>query len=337
MVARQIETEAEWHDFRSRNIGGSEIACLFYQWVVSDGTERVFHIGEVPSDGGIVASCLSPHKTGFRLLQERRGRLMPDDLNDNDRVIAGKHLEPAIAEWSKSKFGWNIRKVRRYIEHDSVPGWGASLDYEIHEKNAAGAPVEFKNVDFLIFRDQWQTVGDEIIMPPMHIVLQLQHQIGAANADHGWIVVCVGGNRLYRFRMDRHEATQKRISAAVAAFWDLVSGDGDPVWIADAGTAADLYTDTGVDRIVDLTNDEKSAFDARRITRWRKHRAAIDKRIEFMEGALMASMKNATKAKLAGFRISWPLIERPAKMVPARWQDELVYRGRFQITPNKGE
>jgi predicted phage-related endonuclease len=194
----------EWHAIREQHIGGSEVTSLFYEWLLPNGEVVVRHMFEHYGPDDEVLGCMGSFRTGYRLFMEKAGLLMPEDFGDSDRVQAGKFLEPAIAAWAKDRWQWDrLQKVHRYMAHDTVAGWGASLDYEL---NVTGRPpVEFKNVDYGIFRDKWELDDDdEIVGIPLQYQLQLQCQIGCANAESGYVVACVAGNKLYRGRVERH-------------------------------------------------------------------------------------------------------------------------------------
>ena len=322
-------TQEAWHKLRSAFIGGSDVASLFHVWMLPGGTEAVLHIGEQPDDGLPVKS-LSPYKNGYRLWLEKRGGMAAEDLDEVERIRAGTFLEPAIAAWAKDKWNWPIRKVRRYHAHDEVKGWGASLDYEVHGGGVSGIPVEIKNVDYLVFKDGWTVDVDtgEIIGVPMHINLQIQAQIGAAGVDHAWVVACVGGNTLYRGRIDRHEPVQLLLSEAIFAFWNIPEA---PEWLASAETCKELYRKGFKDTLADLTGDNEAQIIARRFLRWKRHGAKVEAIIDGLKGRLQAKMGEKTKAKGDGFSITWPAIHRDAKVIPAREQAELDYRGGFTL------
>lgn len=114
VTALPINSDAEWRQHRRRHVGGSEVAALF---------------GE------------HPHLTKFELWHRKAGSLPDPDLTDNERVFWGQTLEPAIAMGVAKVTGWNIRKVRRYIAHPTVPGFGGSLDYEVVAHDLCDAPL----------------------------------------------------------------------------------------------------------------------------------------------------------------------------------------------------
>lgn len=325
-----VADEATWLTLREQYVGGSEIASLFYRWRYVDGTEAVHHLYEQPPAGSQVIECLSAHTTGYRLWQQKAGRVMPDDLSGVERVQAGVHLEPALAAWAKQKWRWDLlRKVRRYSTHPTVTGWGASLDYELHEKGSP--PVEFKNVDFLVFRDQWVAEDGEILMPPLPYVLQLQHQMGAVESDHGWIVACVGGNQLLRGRIERHDGTQQRIGAAIEAFWHGVANNIEPTWLADYETVADAYRYGTPGVSVDLTADSELPELCAKYRAAKAKAEELDTEIELLKGAIGSRLKEAPKAVTAGWAITWPVIDRKEKVIPERVQKALTYRGALTV------
>lgn len=334
MANISIANEAEWHSVRERFIGGSEIACLFYRWLLADGSEVVLHLYEQPPEDAVLLGCLSPYKTGFSLFNEKVGTVMPEDFA-SERIDAGTFLEPALAGWANKKWDMKLRKVHRYQAHDDIDGWGASLDYEVHGNGESGTPVEFKNVDWLIFQKDWVADGEEIYTPPLHINLQLQHQIGACNAEHGWVVACVGGNELKRGRIARHEPTQERIADAITAFWEGVRREVPPAYVADFKSVAKAYAEGDKALIADLTANEQLPVLLSRMLRWKKHFEFTDVYLDNIKAKIALHLGEATKANANGYRISWPVINREEKEIPARIQKALTYRGALTISKEK--
>ena len=337
MPAIHFANDDEWHSIREMHVGGSDVAALFNVWLLPDGTQKVRHLYEPPGPEDIHLECVSPYKSSFALWQEKAGNLQPD-FAESERMEAGRHLEPALASWAQSKWDWKLRKVRRYLQHDECEGWGASRDYEAVEPGYP--PVEFKNVDFLVFRDQWQGSDDDMV-PPLHISLQLQSQIGAGakNCTYGWIVVCVGGNKLKRVKVERHEPTQAFIREAVEMFWAGIKAGKPPIWLADADTVTRLASHENVDKVsaIDLTGDEAADRDIRRYIRWKRHFDFVGHHLDGIKARIGVKMMDATKATAPSGSVTWPIIKREAKLIPERWQDEKIYRGGFTVRPAKQE
>jgi predicted phage-related endonuclease len=333
MGAVAIKDEATWLSLRDSYVGGSEIASLFYQWQYADGSVAVHHLYETPEDASArLIGCLSNFRSGYRLWMEKAGRLPPEDLSEVDRVRAGQFLEPAIAEWARSKWadwGGSIRKVRRYMTHPTVDGWGASLDYEIV---ATGMPpVEIKTADAHYVRDAWTVDGDEIVMPPLPYVLQLQHQMGAVDAPHGWIVALVGGNQLMRGKIARHEPTQQRIADAISAFWRGVREGVEPTWLAEYETTAKVYAYGDKAAAADLTADAEMPALCERYLERKAALVELETEVEGIKGQIASRLGEATKATTAGYRLSWPVMTREEKIIPERIQKALTYRGGLTI------
>lgn len=329
MASIPVSSPDEWHAIREQFVGGSEIAALFYQYETCAG-DFVQHAYEKPP-AGAVGRCLSPYLTGHGLFNVKSGLVMPENLDDKEYVVAGQFLEPAMAEWAKSKWSWPIRKVRRYLSHDRVAGWGASLDYELHAVGLSGVPVQFKNVDRLVFQRAWQIEGDEIIGVPLHVLLQLQHEIAVADADHGWVVACVGGNRLLRGRIERHDPTLQRIESAVVAFWDAVRAETPPLAVADYSAVADAFAYGTKGVSVDLSADDEIADIADEYLAASDVLDKAETRFDHAKARVALKLGEATKATAPGIRISWPVIKREAKLIPARQQDEKTYRGALSL------
>jgi hypothetical protein len=309
-----------WHEIRAQHVGGSEVAALFYVWRLADGQQAFLHMFEQPPAGAECLGCVSRHTTGYRLYWQKRGVLPPENLDEVERVQAGQFLEPAIAEWAQHKWDpWPLRKVRRYLLHPRIAGMGVSRDFEEHAPGLP--PVEIKNVDYLVFRDLWKTEGEEITAPPLDITLQLQHQIaceGRVRAEHGWIVACVGGNKLYRGQIARHDPTIARIEQAVAAFWRAVEAETPPLDVADFDTVAEMSLLGAEVRAapLDLTADNELPV---LCAEFLKTDASV-KEGEAKRNAIKAQITRrfgnapqTIRADIAGFKATWVYAERGGK------------------------
>ncbi|CAO3358695.1 YqaJ viral recombinase family protein [Azospirillum palustre] len=309
-----------WHEIRAQHVGGSEVASLFYLWRLADGQQAFLHMFEQPPAGAECLGCASRHTTGYRLYWQKRGVLPPENLDEVERVQAGQFLEPAIAEWAQHKWDpWPLRKVHRYLRHPRIAGMGVSRDFEEHAPGLP--PVEIKNVDYLVFRDLWKTEGEEITAPPLDITLQLQHQIaceGRVRAEHGWIVACVGGNKLYRGQIARHDPTITRIEQAVAAFWQAVESETPPLDIADFDTVAEMSLLGAETRAapLDLTADNELPILCAEFLKTDasvKASEVVRDRLKAQIAGKLGDSPETIRAAATGFNITWPLVRRGEK------------------------
>ncbi len=245
---------SHWKHLRSKHIGASEVAALF---------------------------GLSPWLTRWQLYMLKTGRL--PDVFENTSMTQGKHFEPAIASYAQERFGIQLRKVRRYLSSDTVPGMGASLDYEQYGDGAL-VPTELK---WSLFGDGWEYESDELTAIPDAYMLQVQHQIACAGVPGGQIIAFVGSD-LKRMVIPRNERLVAAIEAAVAEFWaDVAAGREPPVdFTVDAEAVSRLAYVTKLRTLV-MTPDMIPVFE-----RWQEQ-AAIAKAAEAAAAAARAEVLKA--------------------------------------------
>ena len=262
-------------------------------------TDRVNWVGasEVAALPGI--DC-SPYMTGYGLYAIKAGLIQAEPL-EGDRIDAGNFFEPAIAAWASKKWDWKIRRHRDYLRHPTIARMGASLDYTTEP----GSPVEIKNVDGLIFRDQWQCEGEEIIEPPLHIALQLQWQMACANEPMGWIVACVGGNRLVRGLFNARPKIQEAIATHGRAFWHMVDNKTPPAidYLKDVATIAAIHQDASGEP-VDLSFDNRAVQLCAEYTAAAAHGKAADEAKAAAKAELLEKIGAARSAVIGDFKVS---------------------------------
>jgi predicted phage-related endonuclease len=237
------------------------------------------HTDSQPQDRAkFVGSSESPvllgvdgRKTVLQLWGEKTGRIESPDLDDNERVVVGKHIEAAYRGIWQDLFGLELRKVRRHRIHKTYPFIGASLDYEgrgawAAEKHPARlpaldqvpgwVPAEGKNVDFLVYRDEYLEHPDGTIEPPPHIDVQVQHQLAVTGRPFGYLLLLVAGNEPKTLIRPRHEAIIRAIERECRKFWWYVENDQEPPadYARDLSTLQLLRTDASTTR--DLRNSD---------------------------------------------------------------------------------
>lgn len=222
-------TGESWHEIRRKHIGGSEVASLF---------------------GVGAAYQLSP----YALFMVKSGQA-EDDFAGNERTTWGNRLEGVIASGLAEDNGWTIRKAG-YFEDDQCSGMGATLDFIITEAEGKDSPgaLEIKNVDSLVFKNKW-TDGE----PPLHILLQLQHQLACSGLSWGVVGALVGGNETRMYFYERNEKIISQIRTKVAEFWDDVANNRAPAIDGSDRTKQLINDSVTVDkgRVVSADDDEK--------------------------------------------------------------------------------
>lgn len=245
---------------------------------------------------------VSPYTTKFEIWHAKKGNIPAANLDGSERVEAGRFLEPAIAAWANHKWNWDVRNVPDYRPHGTVAGMGASLDFETGD----GEPVEVKNVDYLVFRDKWEHEGEALISAPDHILVQVQAQMACTpGAERAWIIVCVGGNTIYRMPVDRHLGLIAKIEREVAAFWQSIRDNVEPKpdFSADLDTIGMLYS-KGDGGVVDLTGSNRIP----ELCATYLHAKADEKSAKARADAALAEIKEAvgtaSRAMVVGFKIT---------------------------------
>lgn len=271
---------------------------------------------------------LSPYTTRFKMYHQKKGNLPMDELDELERIQAGQFLEPSIAAWAAHKWGWPVRNVPNYLAHPSVERMGCSLDFETED----GDPVEIKNVDWLIFRDgDWVSEDDIIYDCPAHFLVQVQHQLACRPAaPRGWLVVCVGGNKLYRMEIPRHDEMIARIEAEVADFWDDFDNDRDPPpdYTRDHSAISKLFT--GENEVADLKHDVEGL----ELCREYKQVMAVEREAKARKSEIMARLKVMSgDARVSifdeGFSLKASFIRERTSVVREHW--------RFSLNQSKNQ
>ena len=232
-----ITSEAEWLDWRKQDITSTEVSALF---------------------------GMSPYTTAYELYHQKHG-LLESDFEENERILAGRHLEPAIAALVAEQHGVKVEPFKVYAR-DEEARMGSSFDFMIvgYEYEAASelaehfqqfgpGILESKNVDFLAHRDRW--TKDEC---PDHIEIQLQQQLELTGYAWGAIVALVGGNRIWVYIRMRDEAVGKGLRHAIREFWAMTQPP-PPVMPDDADAIIALHQFAEPGTVLDAREDEEFA------------------------------------------------------------------------------
>jgi len=231
-------------------------------------------------------------ETAFELACRKHGDT-ESRFRPNDRTEIGKEIENAIAIRAARLYGVKIRHKNEYMR---VHDWrmGASFDYEIVgvsddqiEDNRLRVAfgqmgpgiMEVKNVDSLVFKNEWIYSEGTGYEAPAHIEIQLQHQLEISELAWGAIVAFVGGNRIEIIVRLRDHAVGDALRNKVCMFWaDLNNGVYPPVSLpedidvlkqlygySEPGNVLDARDRNDIEDIVidyiDAQRDEKAAKD----------------------------------------------------------------------------
>lgn len=220
--------QEHWLAMRKLDVTSTESACLF---------------GE------------SPYMTHFDLWHRKRSGVVPE-FKTNERMSWGNRLESAIAHGIAEEQGWEIKPMKEYFRDPGLR-MGSSFDFVITN---LGEPVhlEIKNVDYLAFRDGWLEHEDGSIEAPIHIELQVQHQMAVSGFKRAFIGAFIGGNRGVVIERLRDDDVIAAIRAKVADFWRTVDAglEPDPVMPGDAEVIIRLNQYAKPGKVLDASSDD---------------------------------------------------------------------------------
>ena len=254
-------TREQWLRARHENVNSSESAALF-------GLGRT-------------DEC-----TAFELANQKLDT-DPKNWAGNERTEWGNLLESTIAKRVGHVYGVQIAPMKNYL---IKPGtrMGSSFDFQITGvaegqakdeilrvmyANHGPGIIEVKNVDALIFRQQWARDDEgKVAEAPDHIEVQIQHQMHVA--EYGWTVlsVLVGGNQLQIVPRLRDHAVGAAIEKRIGEFWTNLTKDPPvlpPIELpADADLIKKLYNYAEPGKLLDarasggtLTPEEASEIE----------------------------------------------------------------------------
>jgi putative phage-type endonuclease len=188
---------------------------------------------------------VSPYATAWEVWQKKAGNL-PDDIEPTERMRWGSRLEPVIAAGLAEDHGLEVRSLGGvYMRHPRVARMGASFDFEAASRTRPDdgwGLLEIKNVDSLVFRREWITADGEE-EAPLHIEIQVQHQLAVSGRQWACIGVLAGGNTAHLFVRKRDETAIAAIEDAVERFWRSIEANEPPSpdFRRDADSIRDLY------------------------------------------------------------------------------------------------
>jgi predicted phage-related endonuclease len=179
------------------------------------------------SDAPVLLGLLTYGRTPLQLYHEKRGLIHEDEARENhERFEIGLLLEPAIYRWTERHVA-RLAPLPDPGHHelciDDTRDWlRFSPDAWACTEDAGQVPAEFKTAAWFAAAD-WLEREE----PPLHYVVQVQHQLAVSGAPYAYLVALVGGETFRWTRIERDDAFLQTYLAEAEAFWDRVQR-GDP-------------------------------------------------------------------------------------------------------------
>lgn len=234
---------------------------------------------------------LSPYTTAWELWHTKRG-LLESGFQDNERAQIGRMIEDVIAKLYAERTGNQIRRKKAYMRISELR-MGSSFDYEIVNHARGPGLLECKNVDYLVWRDQWHK-GEQI---PPHIEIQAQHEMHVANRDWLDLAILVGGNQLNIVPVDRNQKIGAALEKKITSFWNSQEPP-EPDYEKDADAIRRYYSDGSG---APLSIDDDSLIE--QYSNIAGEISALDKRKKSISSQILMEISNASMAISSRFKL----------------------------------
>lgn len=230
-IVYDYATEQEWLELRKQDITSTVMSALL---------------------------GLSSYKTKYEIWQEKKNGFAVDFV-ETERMKWGNRLEAVIAEGIAEETGWSIQPFKSYIRLIDY-GAGSSFDFEIiHNKDREGKKgiLEIKNVDSMIFKQNWIIEDGVVIEAPPYIEIQAMFQLFVSGYDYITIGAFVGGNKIHYLTREPDAEMFELFKSELNAFEESLASNTPPEidWIADAEFISQLYKVVTPGRVMNANND----------------------------------------------------------------------------------
>lgn len=301
--------EKTWLDLRRKAVTSTEIAAL---------------LGE------------SPYCTEFELWHRKKNDVELEFI-ETDRTKWGKRFEAPVAEGLAEDYGWHIKPLKVFMLHSTVSGMGSSFDYEIIKDGRKGI-LEIKTVDYKEYKSKW--IDDsETIEAPVHIELQLQHQLEVSDYDFGIIACMIGGNKPVVTERERDREIGKLMCGKVSSFWRSIKDNQQPLpdFQRDAEIIRKLYADASGSE-VDLSSNNRFAVLLSTYPELQKAESDAKKAKDAAKAEMTMIMGNAPLAKCGDAWVSSKIVKRGAYSVAeTSYRDFRIKQASKKSSKQKGE
>jgi len=277
----EITSTAEWLERRRHDITASRVAALF---------------------------DLNPYLSRAQLADIMRGTTGTGtgSVPDSPAMRRGRILEPAVAA-ALAEERPDLPPLVKATTYHRVPEWrlGCTPDYMCGDDGL----VQCKTVS----SHQWQAWHGKI---PTGYVIQTLCEMMVTGRAWG-LLACLEVSPSYPLHVvevPRHEAAERRILNAVAAWWKAFDA-GEIAGTAPSAELAEMLDDGSS---IDLSTNNYLVAALPERERLKAKISGMEKAIAVIDGELKAAMGAAANAWLPGYSISWKTQHRRETIIAAR-------------------
>lgn len=297
---------AEWLALRAQDVTSTEVAALY---------------------------GASPYLTAFEL-HHRKSQAEIGGVPVTERMRWGQRLEPVIAAAAGQELNEVVSPKKDYVRIPELKA-GSSFDFQTE----TGALLECKNVGS-DRRKAWTFDGDALVEAPLHIELQVQHQMLVSGATKAYVAVLFGGNELAILQRWFDAAIGDDIKSRIHQFWEQVRAATPP-----SPSSADsdfilrsLRAQAGDAAIVVDSNDVAAALQEYRSLG--EQIAALEERRDAAKATVLLAVGDAAKVKTPVGTVACGMTApNPGKVITPDMVGTIIgarasYR-QFRFTPSK--
>jgi len=267
--------------------------------------------GVSASEADIVLG-ISSYKTRYRLYAEKKGLILPDNLDRNPHVRRGIRLEPVARRAFENRHNTLLLPI--CAESDQHPFIRASFD-GIDDN---GIPVEIKAPTEANFRDAQSTENPETSTSfteedfrdaqqnrkesklYKRYYFQVQQQILVANSDNAWLSLYLNEREYLDIPIPRDDAIINTIIFEARKFWECLKTNTPPERDPDL----DVFIPSGLQ--LDQWNTLASSYHnaEEMILDYKSKIIALEAEQAQVESRLLQLMGDFAHAESAGLRVS---------------------------------
>jgi len=273
---------------------------------------------------------LSPYKTPMQLWAEKTGKAgVPQE--ETEPMKWGHRLQRVVADAFAEETARNVHDPGEFtiFEHHREPYLIATLDYIQTIRSSTMLPEKYEPEDDVAIvqvpsrmgvlevktagyskRDEWADA------PPLHYIVQLQHQLMVTRLPFGSIAALIGGQRFVWQDIPADEEFQIRLEYQLMRFWEYVQRDEPPPALAaDNRVLSDIFKMTNPDLLPGT--GEMLAWDEQRSRALQTIKIAERERDEAEAKLKYAIGQHSGILLPNGVRYNWTEEQRREYTVPA--------------------
>lgn len=273
---------------------------------------------------------VSPYQTRWMLYQSFKNPDWPDQT-ENERMEAGRFMEPGILAWSAHRMRLEVTPVEQVFVAREDGLIGTTLDARVYDPQRGQGVVEAKLVDWLVWKDEWTEDA-----APKHIEIQVQSELMATGHEWAIIACCVGGNDLRLYERVPMPEIQEQIRVEIEVFYQQLRGEIDPP--PATGRSIEI---PGLLHLYPEAEPtvEAEAMDITAAEAWveyeraKQEAGAATKHRDNMKARLLGLAGNAGKLKVPGSTIYIKKTRIPARTQHVQESIRTTFKGREELVP----